>query len=94
MREKLDSNEASLAGAGLNACGAVSVSNEIEPLLVADLDFPAPTETSEFSQGMMSLEQPFGVTMLLSVAGNPVRAFKDPKGLDIRLQLTPGVNEL
>ena len=72
MRAKLSTNEASLAGARLDECRTVSVSNEIEPLLVADLVFPLPTETSEFSQGMMSLEQPFGVTMLLSVAGNPV----------------------
>ena len=28
---------------------------------------------------MMSLEQPFGVTMLLSVAGNPVRLSKTQK---------------
>lgn len=79
MRAKLDSNEASPAGAGLNACGAVSVSNEIEPLLWLIWTSPLPTETSEFSQGMMSLEQPFGVTMLLSVAGNPVGLSKTQK---------------
>src|SRR5262249_12927077 len=34
---------------------------------------PFATDTSEFSQGMMSLEHPLGAAMLSAVAGKPVR---------------------
>ena len=93
MRAKLDSNEASLAGARLNECRAVSVSNEIEPLLVADLDFPA----SDRNKRIFARNDELGAAVRRNDAavscGQSSRAFKDPKGLDIRLQLMPGVNE-
>lgn len=93
MWAKLDSNEARLARAGSNERGAVSVPNEIQLLLMADLDFPV----RDRNKRILVRDDELGAPIRCSDAGvicrKTSRAFKDPKGLDIGSQLMPGLDE-